>query len=305
MFRRSRAIWLAPTVDDVYSAFKVLGVPAGSPQPVVRSKYLELARRHHPDLSSGDDTTMKVINTAYELVQTHGSMVGSRGGSSGAAPGASPTGADGHGAGGRFAKRRMPRRSRGLEDLADGEQWATKTDLDWSVAMNDIPEKDFLNPANHPYSVSKHFSFDEDATIYRMIRTGASTRDVARTLSKPATFIEKRLNNAQFKQRIQILLRKEKGSRPLKEAVDVGRQTTIPNGPRSHWDDMSYEEKNEHLRGGQSGAASHHNRGGEDQHRRDGGGGPVGGSTLWGSRNVISKLGKNYAHFERFHRGGK
>ncbi|CUG89391.1 Hypothetical protein, putative [Bodo saltans] len=248
---------------------------------------------------------MKVINTAYELVQTHGTMVSHRPTSSG--PSSSPTDADGSGGhGGRFAKRRMPRRTRGLADLADGEQWATKTDLDWSVAMSDIAEKDLLNPANHPYSISKHFTFDEDATIYRMIRTGASTRDVARTLSKPATFIEKRLNNAQFKQRIQILLRKEKTSRPLKEAVDIGRQTTIPNGPRSHWSDMSYEERQDHVNGGRSSGTSsprsyHHD--GSNSPAREGGG-PVGGSTLWGSRNVISKLGKNYAHFERFHRGG-
>lgn len=284
MFRRSW-VWLAPTIDDVYAAFKVMGVPAGAPQDAVRSRYLELARRHHPDLSSGDDTTMKVINTAYELIQTHGSMARATTGASASSPTAPA--ASSH----QPFKKRVPRRARILSDLGDGDSWATKTDLDWNVAMKDIPEKDLLNPANHPYSVSKHYTFEDDATIYRMIRTGATPREVGRTLGKPSTFIEKRLNNAQFKQRIQILLRKEKESRPLKQQVDVGKQTTVPHGARKHWGDMSSEEKSAFMESGGGGVDSHHHHAG-------------GGTSLWGSRNVLSKLGKNYVHFERFHRRG-
>uniref|UniRef100_A0A0A9W6E8 Uncharacterized protein n=1 Tax=Lygus hesperus TaxID=30085 RepID=A0A0A9W6E8_LYGHE len=66
------------------------------------------------------------------------------------------------------------------------------------------------NPANHPFTHSKFFTFEDDATIYRMLRGGATVPQVARTLSKSATFIEKRLHNAQFKARVQYLLRVEK-----------------------------------------------------------------------------------------------
>lgn len=66
------------------------------------------------------------------------------------------------------------------------------------------------NPANHPFTHSKFFTFEDDTTIYRMLRGGATIPQVGRTLSKPATFIEKRIHNAQFKARVQYLLRAEK-----------------------------------------------------------------------------------------------
>lgn len=66
------------------------------------------------------------------------------------------------------------------------------------------------NPANHPFTHSKFFTFEDDTIIYRMLRGGATIPQVGRTLSKPATFIEKRIHNAQFKARVQYLLRAEK-----------------------------------------------------------------------------------------------
>lgn len=275
MFRRASR-WLAPSAEDVHAAFKVLGLSSGASQEAVRSKYFELARRHHPDLSSGDDTTMKVINTAYELIQTHGKLAAPPAASSPTDPNVSSSG--------RFV-RRVPRRSRVLADLADGESWATKSTVDWTVAMNDIEEKDLKNPANHPFSFSKHYSFEDDATIYRMIRTGAAVSQVARTLGKPATFVEKRLNNAQFKQRIQLLLKREKQASSERRRVDLREQTSVRQ-PRKHWDTMSYEERARY-----SGVY-------DDSV-------PLSESKVpeWSANQIASKIGRNYANFERFHKG--
>lgn len=281
MFRRC-ARRLAPSVDDVHAAFKVLGVAAGSAPDIVRSKYLELARRHHPDLSSGDDTTMKVINTAYELIQTHGKLVASNAGSSSTANGGTAAGGDPKS--GRFARRTIPKRSKVLQDLGDGESWAMKSSLDWSTAMSDIDERDLKNPVNHPYSFSKFYSFEDDATIYRMIRTGATVAQVGRTLGKPATFIEKRMNNAQFKQRIQILLNKERKSAADRGRVDLMRQTTVKE-PRKFWADMGPEERSKHM-------GLYSDESSSEQ-----------SLPQWSAAQVTSKIGRSYANFERFHKG--
>lgn len=278
MFRRARWM-LAPTVDDIHNAFKVMGLPSAAPADVVRSKYLELARRHHPDLSSGDDSTMKVINTAYELIQSHRSLVEQAGSSSsGAGGGPSPT----DGSGQRFTKRAPPRRSAAMDDLSSGESWSVKSSRDWHAAVDNISEKDLKNPANHPYSFSKYYSFEDDATIYRMLRTGATVAQVARTLSKPATFVEKRLNNAQFKRRVQVLLANEKQSKAERDRVDPRQQTTV-RLKRKTWGEMSHEEKGRHV--GVFGGGSSHTS-----------------SPEWTPSQIASKLGRNYANFERFHK---
>lgn len=85
--------------------------------------------------------------------------------------------------------------------------------LEWKSMVssaNHIREEELSNPSNHPLSVSRFFTLEDDACIYRMIRSGATVPQVARTLGKAATFIEKRLQNAQFKLRVQYLLRQEK-----------------------------------------------------------------------------------------------
>ncbi|CAD2213079.1 hypothetical protein AGDE_10219 [Angomonas deanei] len=88
-----------------------------------------------------------------------------------------------------------------------------KSTLDWEAFVgpsSGITEQEMKNPANHPFSHSKFFSFQEDTTIYHMIRGGATVAQVGRTLGKPATFIERRLHNAQFKLRVQYILKQEK-----------------------------------------------------------------------------------------------
>lgn len=234
MFARCRRLWapLPPSGDDIIAAFKVLGIPYHPRLPGarggatlapsiedVRRQYRELARLHHPDLSSGDDNRMKVINTAYELIQSSGVLQrgmdqASTGGAAGPSP--SPSASDFTGEGGsRFVRKAGTRRRRVPDDFANGDDmsWSMKSSLDWQSMINNVDtltEEELKNPANHPFSHSRFFSFDDDAAIYRMLRGGATVPQVARTLGKPATFVEKRLHNAQFKMRVQYLLRGEK-----------------------------------------------------------------------------------------------
>lgn len=222
----SRSCWrLAPALDDVVAAFKVLGLTYNPRAPTathpgvddVRRQYREMARLHHPDLSSGDDNRMKVINTAYELIQSSGVLQGAYAPAStdGAAGPSSTASSGGATASTRFARKAGTRRRRMPDDFASGDDasWSMKTQLDWQSMMNSteaVTEEEMKNPANHPFSHSRFFSFEDDLSIYRMIRGGATVRQVARTLGKPATFVERRLQNAQFKLRVQYVLRQEK-----------------------------------------------------------------------------------------------
>ncbi|CBZ26356.1 conserved hypothetical protein [Leishmania mexicana MHOM/GT/2001/U1103] len=213
----------APVVEDIVAAFKVLGLtynpraPASSRPGVddVRRQYLEMARLHHPDLSSGDDNRMKVINTAYELIQSSGILQGAYDASAGAKEGVAGQQGGEAGTATRFARKAGRRRRRLPDDFASGDDssWSMKTSLDWQAIMNStetLSEEEMKNPANHPFSHSKFFTFEDDLTIYRMIRGGATVRQVARSLGKPATFVERRLQNAQFKLRVQYVLRQDK-----------------------------------------------------------------------------------------------
>jgi curved DNA-binding protein CbpA len=222
----SRSCWRwAPAVEDVVAAFKILGLTFNPHAPVtnrpgvddVRRQYRELARLHHPDLSSGDDNRMKVINTAYELIQSSGVLQGAYDPSRQGADGGSDTtgGAVDASATTRFTRKAGTHRRRFPDDFANGDDasWSMKTQLDWQSMMNStdsVTEEEMKNPANHPFSHSRFFSFEDDLSIYRMLRGGATVRQVARTLGKPATFVERRLQNAQFKLRVQYVLRQEK-----------------------------------------------------------------------------------------------
>ncbi|RNF07607.1 uncharacterized protein Tco025E_07323 [Trypanosoma conorhini] len=225
MLRASRGLWAAaaaPTSADVAAALRVLGLDASNPQHVtgerVRAQYLHLARLHHPDLSSGDDQKMKVVNTAYEVLQTSGALSTlATGAKAGQVAQARPQG-DGASAA-RFTPKAKLRRRRVPDDFADGDTWSMKSTLEWETLMNSnfglncVSEEELKNPANHPFSHSKFFTFEDDTAIYRMIRGGATVRQVARTLGKSPTFVERRLHNAQFKQRIQYVLRHERRRR--------------------------------------------------------------------------------------------
>lgn len=256
-YTRRRLLPSSPSSTDIKAAFTVLGVtynpyvPRATLNEQVRKNYRELARLHHPDLSSGDDSRMKVINAAYELIQTSGVVHETalesdsvKGTTSESSPATGETGAQGS----RFARKAGSRRHRMPDDFASGDEegsplsWAMKSSLDWQSWMNSsesLPKQELQNPANHPFSHSRFFTFDEDLTIYKMIRGGATLPQVARTLGKPTTFIEKRLHNTQFKLRVQYVLRGEKRrhggngntSRPTKKHGGDQAQGPTPAAP--------------------------------------------------------------------------
>lgn len=221
----------------------------------VRQRYRELAHTFHPDLSSGDSQRMKHINAAYELLQSSGVLLtctgrrsatghpnnssnnrekGMEEEESGGVMGSFTRRGEGvgrnnkshssmMGTGEKQEKRNSFRRSAVHPDFAAGgdQSWALKSAFEWRSMIGNVDQlrpEELQNPANHPLSHSKFFSMEEDATIYQMLRGGATIVQVARTLCKPATFIEKRLHNVQFKLRVQYLLRAEKKRLQQEEA---------------------------------------------------------------------------------------
>ncbi|KAG5490652.1 hypothetical protein JKF63_00774 [Porcisia hertigi] len=229
----------APVIEDVVAAFKVLGLtynpraPASNRPGVddVRRQYLEMARLHHPDLSSGDDNRMKVINTAYELIQSSGILQGAYDADAGSAEGVSrQQGGEAATSASRYTRKAVMRRRRVPDDFASGDDssWSMKTSLDWQAMMtsSDTFSGEMNNPANHPFSHNRFFTFEDDLTIYRMIRGGATVRQVARTMGKPATFVERRLQNAQFKLRIQYVLRQDK-----RQSTAASSRSAASSGP--------------------------------------------------------------------------
>lgn len=216
-------------------------------QQEVRQRYRELAQQFHPDLSGGDSQRMKHINAAYELLQSSGVLwtshqqneaeyhEGKRMAKSSEKGGAHSK--DGERKGWTSSRStstsgetpsRKPRktpfaRSAVHPQFASGgdQSWALKSALEWKAMIGNVEDlrlEELQNPANHPLSHSKFFSMEEDATIYQMLRGGATIPQVARTLGKQATFIEKRLHNVQFKLRVQYILRAEKKRLQQEEA---------------------------------------------------------------------------------------
>lgn len=207
----------------------------------VRQRYRKLARLYHPDVSSGDSQRMQNINAAYELLQSSGALRATpsmnSGGNAGGEKVVSKRSSSMKGSrAASFREHQQQRRSRRAvpDDFANGDDlsWTLKGSMEWRAMVSSVDHirpEELQNPANHPLSHSKFFSLEEDATIYRMLRSGATVSQVARTLGKQATFIEKRLHNAQFKLRVQYLLRAEKKH----EAQEAHKQEGSKNSKKS------------------------------------------------------------------------
>lgn len=58
-------IWRRPLMDP----YKVLGVAPGQPFSEVRERFHELARAHHPDMTTGDPVKFRAINEAYQQLR--------------------------------------------------------------------------------------------------------------------------------------------------------------------------------------------------------------------------------------------
>lgn len=233
MFRWSAAL-RALSVADAKKALGALGLGALATQDDVRKAYLDLARQHHPDLSGGDDTVMKKVNAAYELLSSSAGVAAVKEAAAAQDDGGGAAASDSSGGmAGTWTQRETKRQRSQLDrNLAAADVWMCRTDMDWETAMNDVSPQELRDPSNHPFSPSKYFSFEDDKAIYRMMRSGASVRQVAKSLGMEAGMVDRRLSNAQFKQRIAHLLKAQKTQRwvqgdkaPPSKTTERGRQT--------------------------------------------------------------------------------
>lgn len=224
---------LSPPLD-INAAYRVLGISsssssssssAGAPSPTVehvRQQYLKLARQYHPDLTNGDDTKMKAINLAYEVVQRHAASSSSSSSQQQAQqrakqsptkrrrPGASDEDGD-DGFGGE--KEDGPSRARRPRSpLGDAASWNARPEFEWRAAIFDVNEAEAAHPRNHARAYNRFFSFDDDASIFRAVRSGATVAEVARSMGRTPVAIEARMNSTQFKLRVQKLLKSSPGS---------------------------------------------------------------------------------------------
>jgi hypothetical protein len=194
---------------DIQAAYRLLGLAPQAGSDAVRTRYLQLARQHHPDVSDGDDTQMKAINTAYETVQLYGATLSSsssaHGGLGGPSPAANPSGSRQPAT---APKRRARHSARPWTAAAD--TWNLKSEFDWNVALHSVPEQDLAKPSTHPHSGNRLFSHDDDRTFYEMVRGGSTIAQTAATMGRSVYSIEARLNHSQFKRRIQALVKSAK-----------------------------------------------------------------------------------------------
>lgn len=190
----------AVTHADVIAAYRRLGLPPGSSSDAVRQEYLKLARKNHPDINGGDESKMKLINLAYETVQTHGNLAAPI--ADNQSPGV--TTAQQSTEPNQFKQKWVRRPSAARDNRA----WNERSQYDWA-AVTGVSADERLDPKNHPNAFNKFFSFEDDASLYQLIRSGATMEEAARALGKPEPAVVKRLDSGQFKQRIQRMLRKD------------------------------------------------------------------------------------------------
>merc|ERR1711924_511844 len=134
-----------------------MGKP-GCSADAVRKQYLALARRNYPDVNGGDDSKMKAVNIAYEVIQAHGHMLD---GGDASAKGSAPTkGKKGDAAAdadpNRYKKqwKRAPRSA-----TADATAWNTRSEFDWGAAVG-VTAEERADGRNHPQTFNPFFSFD-------------------------------------------------------------------------------------------------------------------------------------------------
>lgn len=265
-FCSSIALLRAVTILEVNSALQTLGLPSTARADSVRTRYLDLAKRYHPDINNGDDSRMKAVNTAYDTIQAYHSQAPTKETSG-------PSGAP--------APFERKRGTATRSTMADHSAWATKSEFDWAAAVNSVDERDLRNPACHPNTVNRMFSYDEDVSIFSMIRNGNTVSQVARTFGRSPRMIERRLDSAQFKLRAKKVLELERRA-PWKYGNHMGdpAKRIVINTPS--------------VRGRSEGEASERACDGDDDY--------------WGDREVAhwkvdhlaSAVGRSYANYFKF-----
>lgn len=277
MFRLARVALRGPvTGRDVLASLKVLGFDGPAPKDAIRKQYLDLTKKYHPDVNDGNDDKMALINQAYEVVQEHHHLLERHDRHpEGGAPGATKSGS---GSGAPF------QRARSNVKAVDEDEWFAKSEFDWSAAVGDVSDADIKNEHYQPFALNKFFSFDDDVTVFRMIRDGATVRQVARALGQRPVAIERRLANSQFKLRIQYVLRKDRNA-PRNQREKTAAEQAVYREPLLKRAQMTMEQRAAAMDlGFDRGDIQRHNEG------------------AWSAENVVSKIGRSYSHFARFNK---
>ena len=59
------------TFNDLDQACKTLGLIGLENRTAVKRKYLELSKKHHPDMKNGETEKFQQINDAYKIVEQY------------------------------------------------------------------------------------------------------------------------------------------------------------------------------------------------------------------------------------------
>lgn len=272
MFRRCFRFF-APSSSsalDIQAAYRILGISSSKATPEdARQKYLKLARQYHPDVSNGDDTKMKQINLAYEVVQSYAAQHGKdatlknvhedssstkkrnnqqqQDGENGEQQEDHSDGDDEFGGETAYQRRKRERRQKSASPLGDASNWNTRPEFEWNAAIFSVSESEMANRANHPNSYNRHFSFNDDANIFKSVRSGATVEEVARSMGRSAFSIEARMNSTQFKLRIQKMLKADRFQR--NNNLD-GDHPSSGGNTYDQNDGDDYDGKNHHNKSG-------------------------------------------------------
>jgi hypothetical protein len=285
MFRRASCFFApAVTAADAQAAYRAMGLLPTASNDAVRSRYLQLARENHPDINGGDESKMKLVNTAYETVQVCGHLAKQ-------APSAKGGEAATNAAGREPNQYKAAAQRRGKSNAADHTAWNTKSEFDWAAAVYSVSDNERRNPAIHPRTHNKYFSFADDTALYEAVRGGASVSQAARTMGKTPLAIENRLNSGQFKMRIQSMLTKQRQAKGAYRKAVNPREQMVFRDPKA---------------GGSAAGGSVQPEGGlgsvfDDEDNRGGGA----RMKQFSARQVVSPMGKSYAHFSRHTRQHK
>ena len=184
--------------------------------------------------------------------------------------------------------------------------WAAKSEYDWAAAVH-VTEAERSVPAHHPNTPNRHFSFVDDATIFRMLRSGESPSQVARAMGKTVTQITARVKNAQFKQRIRTML--ANGGSPDAETGRVRPKTAFRRQlhPKRH--DVVFRAPSSGFNGDLGDdveepvmrAMADDGFGATAAAFESDGAADAASGVPFTARQVASPMARSYAHFNRFH----
>ena len=180
-------------IEKLKASISILGLHGIPTLQVVRMKYLQLAKVHHPDIHGGDAENMKRFNQAYECIQANAHIL-------------------------EQENRKLEMKNTHCSTHDRFPKTPKQTDDDWIIDLR-ISQKELQDPSGHPNSPNNLFSYHDDLTLYRSIMMGNTSMQVARSFGYTEKDILDRVQSVQFKQRIRLTKRIERNRRNFRENV--------------------------------------------------------------------------------------